>query len=147
MTGIGGPALVDEQRPFERALGALLCCSSAGVVVVGVVLPCASTTPAHASTIARAMVSTRTILLMRATPLVERGGVPKASPRCTTPATIATLDESAMNFVLFRPIILANFVELRHGEVRRIPIPRTWVNKALARPKRQTFTAQKCQSP
>src|SRR5829696_7958687 len=71
MTGIGGPALVDEQRPFERALGALLCCSGAGVAV-GVVLPCASTTPPHASTIARAMVSTRTIRLMRAPPHVLR---------------------------------------------------------------------------
>jgi hypothetical protein len=69
MTGIGGPALVEEQSPFERTLGALLCCSGAGVAV-GVVLPYASTTPAHASTIARAMVSTRIIRLMRATPLV-----------------------------------------------------------------------------
>jgi hypothetical protein len=26
-----------------------------------------------------------------------------------------------------------NFLELRYGEVRRIPIPRTWVNKGIIR--------------
>jgi hypothetical protein len=37
--------------------------------------------------------------------------VAKAPPRCTTPATIATVDESAMNFVPFRALFLVNFVE------------------------------------
>src|SRR5919107_1342128 len=71
MSGIGSPTVVEGQRPLERALGVLLCCSAA--LVEAVVLACANTTPAHASTIARAMVRTRTILLlMRAPPLVEK---------------------------------------------------------------------------
>src|ERR687890_1384535 len=43
MTGIGSPTVVEGQRPLERALGVLLCCSCAGVE--SVVLPCASTPP------------------------------------------------------------------------------------------------------
>jgi hypothetical protein len=41
----------------------------------------------------------------------------------------------------------AKFAESPKGEVRRILIPRTPVNKALAQPKRQTFTTQKAGAP
>src|SRR5215203_4416071 len=46
-------------------------------------------------------------------------------------ATLASGDESPMNFVPFRALFLANFRERLIGEVRRIPIPRTRVNKGL----------------
>src|SRR5215203_5709811 len=68
MTGIGCPLLEEEQRPLESVSVVPLCCSCAGVE--SVVLPCASTTPPHARTIARAMASTRTIRLMRVPPHV-----------------------------------------------------------------------------
>src|SRR5215203_1306598 len=77
MTGIDCPLVEEEQRPLESVSVVPLCCSCAGVE--GVVLPCASTTPPHASTIARAMASTRTIRLMRAPPLLPRRR--KQSPR------------------------------------------------------------------
>jgi hypothetical protein len=56
---------------------------------------------------------------------------------CLTPALLPAGDEFAMNFVPFRALFLPNFGELRKrkfreipkGEVRRIPIPRTRVNK------------------
>src|SRR5215203_3561408 len=70
MTGIGCPLVEEEQRPLESVPVVPLCCSCAGVE--SVVLPCASTTPPHASTIARAMASTRTIRLMRVPPHVLR---------------------------------------------------------------------------
>ena len=34
-----------------------------------------------------------------------------------------------MGFPLGNKVLLANFLELRQGEVRRIPLPRTRVNK------------------
>jgi hypothetical protein len=41
-------------------------------------------------------------------------------------------NESAMNFAPFRTLLLRNFVERRKGEVRRIPLPRRWVNRAIS---------------
>jgi hypothetical protein len=48
-------------------------------------------------------------------------------------ARIDRCDELPMNLAAFRAAVLANFLELRHGEVqlRRILIPRTPVNRAL----------------
>jgi hypothetical protein len=43
--------------------------------------------------------------------------------------TVASGDESAMNLVPFRALFLANFGESPKGEVRRISIPRTRMNK------------------
>jgi hypothetical protein len=45
------------------------------------------------------------------------------------PSIEAGGDEFPMNFAPFSALFLANFRECPKGEVRRILIPRTWVNK------------------
>jgi hypothetical protein len=57
----------------------------------------------------------------------ERGDQPRL--KLCNATTVAIGDESAMNFVPFIALFLANFAKSPKGEVRRIPILRGWVNR------------------
>jgi hypothetical protein len=70
----------------------------------------------------------RLVLALSSSPFDKgRGDQPRL--KLINATTVARGDEFPMNFVPFRALFLANFLELRHGEVRRIPIPRTPLHK------------------
>jgi hypothetical protein len=113
-----------------RLQGGVVSCDWAGLPIPNSIAPPTTSMANNA-----AMTNACSLLLLIATSCISlfasfcRGRDSSAPPKSADATTLASVDEFPMNFVPFRALFLANFRELVKGEVRRISIPRTWVNK------------------